>query len=316
MALAVTGVLAIGCGGDSKSSARDSGDGSDQGGASGASGGTSGASAGDSSGGAASGAGSLGGAGAGGGGAFGGGSGQGPGGAGGANNAGSSGVTEPDVRGTWAMFVFEDPVAVDLAQNGNALSGWGCCAGLNSDPSFPCCGPIQNGRIENARASFSFPLGIVAESYAAEVHVARTGDRMAGTFYALGGSTGTTAWVRIPPDAQWLTHDDAALRAAVTARQSEYALVVADGDGSDVTASQEYRLVLRGGSLPLLFGDLGPFWAGEMTWLESESTLEVGPVPPTAPELPIALRLRFAGDVLMTCEATFASGSTYVLEPN
>ena len=43
-------------------------------------------------------------------------------------------------------------------------------------------------------------------------------------------------------------------------------------------------------------GDLGSFWSGEMAWSAGQQTLVVGPVPETAPGLPVAMSLRFDGD--------------------
>jgi hypothetical protein len=63
-------------------------------------------------------------------------------------------------------------------------------------------------------------------------------------------------------------------------------------------------------------GQLGSFWSGEMAWRADQQTLVVGPVPETAPGLPVAMSLRFdgtapAGPALASVEAVMASGARY-----
>ena len=69
-------------------------------------------------------------------------------------------------------------------------------------------------------------------------------------------------------------------------------------------------------SWPALNGALGAFWAGEMKWHADEQTLEIGPVPATAPELPVALSPHFDGTTLSTVDATMSNGDAYAFSPS
>jgi hypothetical protein len=60
-----------------------------------------------------------------------------------------------------------------------------------------------------------------------------------------------------------------------------------------------------------VYGELGAFWSGEMTWNEGAQTLVVGPVPETTPGAPVSLSLHFDGATLTTVEAVMASGARY-----
>jgi hypothetical protein len=126
-----------------------------------------------------------------------------------------------------------------------------------------------------------------------------------------------TAWLRIDAveleTTGWLSDRNPLVSQAIRERVGNYALTLADTtpDGSDYSPDAEYQLLISG-SLPLVLGDLGPFWSGEMSWLLDEETLVVGPVPVTDPTFPIALRLRFEGIVLTSVEAEMASGARYL----
>src|SRR5215203_2427196 len=103
--------------------------------------------------------------------------------------------TGPDLTGRWAMFVFEDPIAVDLRQVGAVIEGDGCCGGFQDvSRQIGCCGAV-NGQIADRRASFgfSFQYGELYD-YSTDVFVSADARRMAGTF-SRGGSP--IAWVRI-----------------------------------------------------------------------------------------------------------------------
>jgi hypothetical protein len=214
------------------------------------------------------------------------------------------------------MFAFEDPVAVSLSQSGTDLSGFGCCAGLNADVSVDCCGDIVNGSIVDRRASFEFSFESgEAFTYGADVFVSADGKRMLGPF-----SRGAlvTAWVPITGNTSegigWLRTSDAVLDEVVRARAGNYELLLAGAPagGDSYAPDTPYAIGISNARPALVFGDLGPFWAGEMAWQEGEQTLVIGPVPETDPAFPVALRLRFEDVVLSAVEAQMSSGDRYL----
>jgi hypothetical protein len=293
-------------------------------------GGTSSAAIGGSAGTGATLAGGASGAGVGGTSPTGGASGSGVGGSSGANGgaSGSSGtageggiVTEPDISGRWAMFYFEDPVAVDLSQSGSTLSGTGCCAGLGTPTTtYSCCGPIMNGSIESRRVRFAFTPGTMftdlTGDYGVDATVSGDGSRIVGGFGTQGSTgPGQMVWARIPESQTWLVGTDDPLYAAAFERMGTYTLGLTDGSGGDYSPDRTYEMMVREGPNNLAFvrGDFGQFWSGEMTWDEPTETLSVGPVPATLPELPVALTLDFSGTTLVL-EATMPSGATYTFE--
>jgi hypothetical protein len=213
----------------------------------------------------------------------------------------------PNVNGTWAMFDFEDPVVVTLVQNGETLTGRGCCA--PGGEAF-CCGDIVGGLADDGQVVFGFPV-LGAQTYRAAVSVSAAGDRMTGAFYPLTGSGFLAAWARVPDNENWLEHEDAELRDAVAARQGHFALSLTQGDGDDFAFDAEIQLRLRVNVMPLISGDLGAFWAGEMVWHAASSTLVVGPVPETQPDLPIELELHFNEHWLQSADAEMPSGERY-----
>jgi hypothetical protein len=231
-----------------------------------------------------------------------------------AGSGNPGGAPAVDISGEWAMFSWEDPVAVSLTQDGTSLNGRGCCAGLNGDFTLNCCGQIADGSIVGRRAQFgfSFEIGELYD-YSADVTVSEDGRRMLGWFSRI---VWPMAWVRLEGAALergWLTSDDSVLVAAVASREgrSVLALTVAPVDGRDYDPNATYELTVVSDSVPMLRGDFGPFWAGEMTWLDAEQTLVAGPVPGTDPAFPILLRLRFEESTLAAVEAEMASGARY-----
>jgi len=216
------------------------------------------------------------------------------------------GASEPSVSGTWAMFAFEDPVVVMLAQNGQTLTGRGCCA----PGALDCCGNITQGSIVDRRARFTFPV-LGTESYAADVRVSAAGDRMTGNFHGLGGGSLLSAWVRVANGETWLSSTNTELRDAVNARARRYVLSLESGEGDEFATDSQLEFNILGGHLPTLSGDLGAFWAGEMVWNEEETTLVVGPVPETVADLPVRLELRFNGVWLQSVLAVMPSERSY-----
>jgi hypothetical protein len=87
-------------------------------------------------------------------------------------------------------------------------------------------------------------------------------------------------------------------------------LVLSDdpAPGGDFSGQQPYLLDL---SDQFVSGGLGSFWDREMSWSGDEQTLVVGPVPETAPGLPVELRLHYDGPALVSVEAAMASGLRY-----
>lgn len=229
------------------------------------------------------------------------------------------------VEGSWAMFDFEDPVTASLRAEGSSLHGRGACGPMDS--SLGQCGGDITGTLDGRRARFSFPVsfeafGDLGTNYGADVVISEDGTRMAGSFYAstdlatLFVGTGLlTAWVRPAMDGRWLAFEDTALRNLLVEREGNYELELTEGAGDAYAASEAYDLVLRvTGPIPLLRGDLGAFWGGEMAWDDAAQTLSIGPVPETKPELPVAVSLVFEDTTLVTVQATLASGEKYAFD--
>ena len=230
-------------------------------------------------------------------------------GSGGAAGGGSP-ATTVDVSGEWAMFTFADPVAVSLRQDGTVLSGTGCCGGLNPAVDF-CCSPIAGGSIIGRNVKFAFPIDIAGGPYAADVFVSADGSRMAGAFHNVVGWGPPMAWVRIASGEPWLPETSGELANVVEPRAATFALTLNGVEsvlGFSPDATYSFGLVydLRA----MVYGDLGSFWEGELSWNEAEQTLTAGPVPETHPELPTELRLRFEDTLLLEVGATFPSLET------
>ena len=211
-----------------------------------------------------------------------------------------------DMSGRWAMFGFEDPVVADITQAGVALQGQGCCARSGGQCDIRCRGPVT-GEIVDRRASFGFSFDYSGEPYvySTDGFVSTDGKRMAGTF-SRGGAQ--VSWVRIGSYDDYLPQHDPALEGL--AGMGRYSLVLSGdpGAGSDFSPQQTYDL---GVDFRSVAGDLGAFWSGEMAWNAGQRTLVVGPVPETAPGLPVAMSLRFNETALASVEAVMASGARY-----
>ena len=216
------------------------------------------------------------------------------------------------LTGNWGMFLFEDPVAIRLEQDGDQLSGVGCCIpDLVADQY--CCGTIT-GSIDGDRASFSFPLGDLGDSYRAEVVVSEDGTRLGGRFFRDDATNSPlldlkTAWLRYESAQEtWLTiHADleAELRdiSGTIVRLHDTAEA---GDGFD--HDTDYELLAAHGSLG---GDLGAFWGSEIHVRASDGAIVAGPVPTTSPDFPESMILHRDGATLLEVEVTMGSGATY-----
>jgi hypothetical protein len=225
--------------------------------------------------------------------------------AGGGGTAGAP-AAALDISGRWALFGFEDPVAVELQQTGTVLAGSGCCTGFQSDVPLDCCGSVT-GQCADRRASFGFSFWGGTYEYATDAFVSADGSRMAGTFSRIDTPV---AWIRLKPTDSTLLRADPVVEKAMSDRGASYDLVVTDTTpaGDDFSPQQTYHIFIRAEDVG---GALGAFWAGEAAWNASEQTLVVGPVPETAPGLPVALRLRFDGNLLTSVDATMVSQATY-----
>jgi hypothetical protein len=222
--------------------------------------------------------------------------------------------SSPAIDGTWALFDFEDPVTVRITQVGAVLSGTGSCA-----PLFQACTGELHGSLTDGRAQFNFFMANAAPAmtYAADVFVSDDGMRMAGKFGGYetmpdGPLPLSSAWVRAEAQSAWSTGDYQAVTDALGGRGGEYDLSLSAATGNLFAAGQPYALTLRSFDHgPMLSGALGAFWAGEMAWQAGEQTLVIGPVPATAPYLPVAVRLTFDADALVSVEASMSSGEHY-----
>ena len=89
-----------------------------------------------------------------------------------------------------------------------------------------------------------------------------------------------------------------------------YGLVLTDdpAPGGDFVGQRVYQMSI---DARFVYGELGPFWSEEMSWRADTQTLAVGPVPATAPGLPVALSIQVDGSTVVSVEATMASGVRY-----
>jgi hypothetical protein len=213
--------------------------------------------------------------------------------------AGAPGV---DISGSWAMFVFEDPVVVEIRQRGSTLSGTGCCT---ADGDI-CCGDLT-GTIADREATFSFPAGAGAPDYTATVRISEDLERLGGDFAAGDLEVGKMAWVKPALGSGWLPADAALARSFGAERRGFYELVLSSARVGRFEPLVPYELVLDvQPSRVVLRGDLGPFHTGEMTYDTGTETLLAGPVPATDPAFAEELTLEFSGPDLTRVIAKYA----------
>jgi hypothetical protein len=217
----------------------------------------------------------------------------------------------PPLDGRWAMFSFEDPVAVELSEEAGVLSGIGCYGGLPS-PEFPgVLGSCQKlaGIADGRHVQFSF----AAENYtyAANVFASADGQRMAGDFHDTATwRAAAFAWLRIGADYPWLrqSHEPTALSMALEGRSGRFGL-----EGLVDRYDQPGYLAIYS-STRSIAGSLGAFWQTEIVWNEAEQTLVAGPVAETAPEIATQLTLHFSGQTFVSVDAVFPSGEKRTLQ--
>ena len=237
----------------------------------------------------------------------------------------------PSIAGRWGLLQTDtESAAVNLSQQGDILTGLGCGAGLPDmgdvwDRFLASeCGPIMNGRIDGRRVTFEFYFAFSGGwSYATDAWVSQDGTRMAGRLSTTpsfdGGAaydwqTFPTAWGRIGPQDAWFER-----RAWPTDTDVEwhgapgYDLTLRErADAGEFTSNHVYRVWRVGDGL---VGDLGSFMRNEIKFLSGPggetNQIVAGPVPETAPNLPVRLELTLENGALATLQAETPSGATY-----
>ncbi len=231
-----------------------------------------------------------------------------------AEAAGAPAIEPPpvDVAGRWALFVFADPVGVQLTQDAEQLSGRGCAAGtppLEEHSVGEYCGDITGG-VQGSRARFWFPVPFGGPStYLAETIIAAGGQRMTGHFHGVGDVSWPTAWLRVAEGERWLPWDTA-LEQDPLVGTYELRLESAEAGADEYSSDQTYQLYFRGVSIA---SDLGSFWYTEMHRNSAAPTMiQIGPVAMTAPELATIMTLEHDPESISRVQAITGSGHTYV----
>ena len=219
-----------------------------------------------------------------------------------------SGGIRPDLSGRWAMFRWADPVAVEIHQAGTDIEGTGCCGGFRSASSDLRCCQALKGQTTGRRAWFGFSFDELTQThlYATDVFVSAD-DRMTGTFSQSAWPEGWGADRALGPRPPGCGSGDPGGHGD---RAGLYTLALSgdSASGGDFIAQTPYAFNVGGG---FVNGELGPYWGSEMSWSAADHTLAIGPVPGTAPGLPIALWLRFDEMTLSSVEVAMASGLHY-----
>lgn len=227
-------------------------------------------------------------------------------------SAGAAPVEPPpvDVAGRWALFVFDDPVGVQLSQNAEQLTGFGCAAGAPPlhEPSLgDYCGDIT-GEVHGSAARFWFPVELGGMyPYTAETIVSADRQRMTGYFKGIGEVSWPTAWLRVADGERWLPWDTT-LEQDPLVGAYDLTLESTDAGADEYSSDQTYRLYFRGESIA---SDLGSFWHTEMQAGGPGQPILVGPVSTTAPELAIALRLETNAESQSITRVHARSGSEH-----
>jgi hypothetical protein len=195
-----------------------------------------------------------------------------------------------DISGRWGMFLFEDPVAVDIVQNGNGITGLGCDAGLPDPEPDPAstsiyCAPLR-GEVEADRAWFAFDISSYA--FRAEVTVSRDASRMAGEFLDIFGDRYKSSWLRLRDDEIALVRRWPRDQSAIDGRYDLRLMGSVSSESSfDPLRTYEITYIAAYG----IYGDLGAFYYTEISGDETPSEpLLVGPVPPADPTVPVSIR--------------------------
>jgi hypothetical protein len=180
------------------------------------------------------------------------------------------------------------------------------------------------GRQVQLRYSISFGGGA---SIAADAFVSADGRRMGGRFRELLSPSNAeppswqdapTAWLRIDPEDIWLRSSkswpsDFSKWPGVRT----YQLTLLDDATGRAEFSREkpYSLEIHMGTRKGIAGDLGSFWIDELSFALGPSgettTIIAGPVPETAPILPVELKLGLQDATVIQVDARTPSGATY-----
>jgi hypothetical protein len=226
-------------------------------------------------------------------------------------NGGANAVSPGPLSGNWGMFHFEDPVSVTIEQDGESLSGTGCCAGLGGDDLLQCCGPLS-GEVVEQRATFAFVFDAFAEGrvYGTDVTVSSDRQRMGGTFSVDGEGSLKVAWVRFEGSSIAPAPDSLFQTLQPRAGMYELRLYSAFAGRFDPLEPLTIRIAGHG----YVASDFGPFYWGEMSWNSGTEVLTLGPVPATEPSFATQLELEFAGDVLERVVAHYPDDPPYSFE--
>ncbi|HEX3697898.1 MAG TPA: hypothetical protein VH374_21170 [Polyangia bacterium] len=228
------------------------------------------------------------------------------------------------------MQQYTESDAVILNDGAGAISGTGCAGYLPPEgsmaPNLGDCGPLI-GSIDQSHVTFQFQVDFDGGiTFAADVYASLDGTRMAGRFFSVpkknapldgpGWLSEPTAWGRLDSTESWFARRawPSDLDQAWTPSGPGFDLTLIDDpkNGDDFSAIRTYRIAQLWSGL---VGDLGAFLPNEVAFTQAptgETTiLSAGPVPETAPGLPVALKLDLQGGALVRAEASMASGATY-----
>jgi hypothetical protein len=216
-----------------------------------------------------------------------------------------------DIAGRWAMFHFEDPVGVQVTEDGvGNLMGFGCASGTppldapELSPSY--CGDVQ-GTVQENRAYFDFKFQ--GYDYIADTTVSADGQRMTGRFHgAVDWLTYPTAWLRVPDGDPGLLHSHS-LDDPPSGGRYDLRLTDAAPGATEYVRDHVYSLSYYGGRL---ISDFGAFWYSEIAPPDADGAFAVGPVPMTDPALAISMVLHVTGTLISQVSAVTGSGHEYV----
>jgi hypothetical protein len=233
-----------------------------------------------------------------------------PSGGAGAGAAGSGGAElDGPLSGDWGMFWFEDPVAVRIRQQGQALSGMGCCAGISESVTpLLCCGPVE-GMCADGHADFALSIEDFSAIYGTDVYVSADYQRMGGTFSVDGGGSLPVAWARLPAGEGYLGTPPTELSEELMPRAGSFELMLSSAFVGRFEPVTPFELQLSASGF--LRGEFGPFYWREMSWDAESETLSVGPVPATDPGYATSLELHFDGITLKSVVATYPDDPPY-----
>jgi hypothetical protein len=245
------------------------------------------------------------------------------------------------VAGYWFMYGFEDPVTVHLevgpvGSDGRSfnVTGMGCDVGWRSlfDPSNDVngdCGELH-GHGAGLALDFSFYFRHWKTTYTMHVQASKDGTRMAGTLDGQSEYDGSVVGREIYG---WLRLEDVGVRSSLDTWKLPSADLGPLPDDSwtgpsgftfalqgDVqigrwVPGQQYFVTASSVYVDSFTGDLGPFWNPDFHWDEATRTLTAGPVPETAPGMPVTLELHVEADskTVHDVVATSADGTTATL---